>query len=414
MRGTTSFAFAALVVCTAAPASAIDIHGRFEFQDVYASEDSQSLSAALDLNHRNDAMGDVRLIWEPRWGAWNASLHYELSFDAGDAPALAARERALRIFPPAPPATWLNLTDTFIDQSHLTARHRLDRLSLGYTGSHLVIRAGRQALTWGAGLVFRPMDLFDPFSPDAIDTEYKPGTDMLYGQYLFDDGSDLQIVVVPRQARRGGGLTENASSFALHFHTTIGNLQTTWLLARDHGDTVAAIGVNGALGGATWTAEVVPTFVRGGGTFTSAILNISDAMTLWDRDITLFAEYYRNGFGLGARRYALTDLPAPLVDRLVRGQVFDTGRDYLTAGAMYQWTPLFHVDPTLIANLDDRSLYVITQATWSVEENLNLIAGAQFALGPSNSEFGGLALAGRTPPFFEQPVRFYVQIRRYF
>ncbi len=64
------------------------------------------------------------------------------------------------------------------------------------------------------------MDLFDPFAPDATDTEYKPGTDMLYGQYLFDDGSDLQAVIVPRPAHRGGGLTGNASSFALRFHTT--------------------------------------------------------------------------------------------------------------------------------------------------------------------------------------------------
>lgn len=414
MRSARSIALAALLLLEAQSAFALDLHGRLELQDIYASEGSQSLSAFLGLRNRNGAMGDFRLTWEPRWGAWDVSVHYELSFDAGDAPALAAREKTLGIFPPAPPATWWNLTGTFIDQSHLTATHRLDRLSLGYTGAHVVVRAGRQALTWGAGLVFRPLDLFDPFSPDAIDTEYKPGTDMFYGQYLFDDGSDLQIVVVPRQARRGGGLTENASSFALHYHTAIGDLQTTWLVARDHGDTVAGIGINGTLGGATWNAEAIPTFVHGGGTFTSALLNISDATTLWGRDLTLFAEYYRNGFGRASRHYALAGLPRPLVDRLVRGQVFNTGRDYLAAGAQFQWTALLQVNPTLILNLNDRSLYSITQATWSLSENLNLVAGAQFPLGPANSEFGGLALAGRAPPFFEQPVRLYLQIRRYF
>ena len=414
MRSATRLVSAALLLLLAVPARAEPVHGRLQLQDIYAWEGPQSVAAALDARNRNDVLGDLRLSWTPRRDNWHFDFAWRVGFDAGDTPRFAMREAALGILPAPPPPTWWNLTSTFVDQPRFTAAQRIDRLSVGYTGTNLVVRAGRQALTWGAGLVFRPMDLFDPFAPDATDTEYKPGTDMLYGQYLFEGGSDLQLVVVPRPMRRGGGLTANASSFALHFHTTLGNLQTTWLIARDHGDMVAGIGINGSLGGATWNAEIIPTFVNGGGTYTSALLNISDAGTLWDRDVTYFAEYFRNGFGVEHGRYALTTLPPPLIGRLLRGQLFDTARDYLAAGAQFQWTPLLQISPTLIANLDDASLYGIAQATYSLTENLNLLVGVQVPIGPANSEFGGIALAPNTPPYLEPPARLYVQLRQYF
>ena len=165
----------------------------------------------------------------------------------------------------------------------------------------------------------------------ATDTEYKPGADMVHGQYLFDDGSDLQLGAVPRPAYRGGNPTSNASSAAAHFRIAIGMFQTSLLLAHDHGDAVAGLGINGPLGGAT-----------------------------------------------------------------------------------YQWTPLVEIAPTLIANLDDRSLYGLARATWSLNDNLTLIGGAQIPIGPSRSEFGGLPVSGGNAPYLEQPTRIYVQLRQYF
>ncbi|MDE3114985.1 MAG: hypothetical protein KGL26_05220 [Pseudomonadota bacterium] len=390
------------------------LHGRLELQDVAAFDRAGSLSAAIGARNRDDALGDLRLAWQPRWNDWSFDIAYEASATYGDVPAFASAGATLALLPQAPPATWWSLTDAFVNDRHLVATHKLDRLSLGYTGSHLVLRLGRQALTWGSGLVFRPMDLFDPFAPNATDTEYKPGTDMLYGQWLFDDGSDLQLVAVPRPARRGAAPASNASSYALHFHTTLGRFQTTWLLARDHGDWVAGIGVNGALGGATWNLEAIPTFTRDGDTYTSALANISDATTFLGRDLTLFAEYYRGGFGLSARHYAVSDLPAPLLGRLVRGQVFDTGRDYLAAGATLQQTALLAISPTLISNLNDGSFYGIAQATYSLRENLNLVVGSQFAIGPNGTEFGGIPLAANLPVYAGEPTLFYVQLRQYF
>ncbi|MEP2283030.1 MAG: hypothetical protein ABJI28_07545, partial [Nitratireductor sp.] len=72
------------------------------------------------------------------------------------------------------------------------------------------------------------------------------------------------------------------------------------------------------------------------------------------------------------------------------------------------------IAPTLIANLNDASFYAPGEATWSLEDNLNLIAGARLPLGPSNTEFGGLPVIGSGAPYAQQPTRVYLQLRRYF
>jgi hypothetical protein len=395
-----------------APAGAQAVHGRVQLQDVVSTDKSPRPAARLEEHTRNDVLGDLRLTWSPHWRSWSLDAAYAVSFDAGDTPALTAARDGL--LPAPPPGSWFDLTDHLADGGRFAAAQRIDRLSLGYASGSLVVRAGRQTLTWGAGLLFRPMDLVAPFAPDATDTEYKPGTDMLYGQYLFSDGSDVQGVIVPRPERSGGDLTADASSFAVLAHRGLVGLQATGLLARDHGDAVAGLGLGGPLGGASWNFEIVPTVLGGGSTRVSALVNISSAFKLAGRDVSYSAEYHRNGFGLGRRHHGLDDLPAPLLDRLLRGQLFNTGRDYLAASVRVQWTPLLEVGATIMSNLNDRSFYVLGEAKGSLTNNLNLIAGAQFPIGPAGTEFGGPPAEVDAPAPLAAQTRLYIQIRQYF
>jgi len=384
-----------------------ELRGRVELGYQMASEDDQSLSAYFDEQNRGDGLGDLRLMWEPKLGHFSLSLHYELSMDAGDTPVLTNTYSILE-----QPATWFNLSNTFIDHDHLIVTQRLDRAAIGYTDDNLVLRLGRQALTWGSGIVFNPMDLFDPFSPNAIDTEYKPGADMAYLQWLFEDGSDVELVAIARPLVKGDGPSSNASSYAAHFQTSIGPIHTTWLIARDRRDWTFGVGASGGLDGAAWNVELVPTVQADGPTIVSMIANISQGEILFGHDVTPFVEYFRNGFGTGDRNYHLFDLPETLLWRLVRGQVFNTGRDYLAAGATIEATPLLTVKPTLISNIDDASLYGILQVTYSLTENLNLVAGADLPIGPHHTEFGGIALSDEL--YFEQAHVAYIQLRQYF
>ncbi|HUO13241.1 MAG TPA: hypothetical protein VMU37_10850 [Caulobacteraceae bacterium] len=414
LRFFVALGFAALLTAFAGPGVAQtdnDLHGRLEIQDAGQFSGPDSIEAAFGEQTADDALANLRLTWQPTWGAWSLQAHYVVAVDDGPDVTLARAESGLIAIPPP---TMFDLTDNFVDHGRVLASQTIDRLAVAYTTPDWVVRIGRQAITWGSGLVFRPMDLFDPFSPSATDTEYKPGVDMVYVQRLFADGSDLQLIAAPRPDHFGGAPTANASSFALHYADTLFGHPMTWLLARDHGDWVAGLGVNGALSGATWNVELVPTFERDGRTRVSGLANISDAVTLAGDNATVFAEYFHNGFGVAGGPFDLADLPADLTDRLARGQLFNLRQDYLAAGMTLEATPLLNLSPTLIADLDDGSLFLLFAGTYSLGDNLTLIGGVQAPVGRRGSEFGGLPLSAADPTLLAPPAEVYLQLRRYF
>lgn len=389
------------------------LHGRLELQEGAAWSQDDALETALGARTRNDAGADLRLTWEPTWGSWSVQAAYEATLLYGDSVPVA---RATGGLLPGPALNWARLQTVLVDEGRTLATQRLDRLAIGWSSPDLVVRAGRQALTLGSGLVFRPMDLFNPFAPNAIDTEYKPGTDMLYVQRLFAGGADLQLIVVPRPDQAGRQPTGEASSAALVYRRTLAGQQTTWMVAADHGDVVTALGVAGSLGGAAWNLELVPTVLKDGGVRTSALANITDARTLFGRNATLFAEYYHNGFGVtgGGPGYSLATLPSALTARLARGQVFTTRQNHIAAGLTLEATPLLTLAPTLLLDLDDPSAFVLAQATLSLGDNLTLVSGVQAPMGPHRSEYGGLPLAPGVSTALAPSTRVYVQLRRYF
>lgn len=407
--GLAPAALAALLLApVSAAAQAGDVHGRFEVQAIAARAQGDSVLPGAGQRVATDALANLRITWEPRRGPWSLSAHYLIAADAGDGARLA-NDRPLA----TPPATWLDLTDTLSDEGDVAATHRIDRLALAYSTDDVVVRVGRQALTWGSGLVFRPMDLFNPFGPAAIDTEYKPGVDMIYVQRLFADGSDLQLIAVPRQPRRGRAVSEDASSFAAHGRTRIAGLGATVLMARDHGQWVGAVGVDGALGGATWNVELVPLVPRDGKVRLSGVANITTAVTLFERNATVFAEYFHSGVG-ETGDLALTNLPPVLADRLARGQVFTLRRDYLAAGLTLEVTPLLTAGATVIAGLNDGSVLALASATYSLGDEAVLVVGVQAPAGGPDTEYGGLPLVAGGGALQGPPTRVYLQLRRYF
>ena len=301
-----------------------------------------------------------------------------------------------------------------VDSSDVLLTHEIDRLSLGYSAPDFVVRAGRQALTWGSGLVFHPLDLVDPFEPNAVDTEYKPGVDMVYGQYLFENGSNLEAIAVPRAATYNTTPTWEDSTFALRYSAWFGDLGTVATLARDRGDTVVGLGLSGPLGDATWNVELMPTFVTGGGTRISGLANISTGFMLGEHNATAFVEYFHNGFGVGGSGTPLDQLPADLTARVNRGQLFTTSRDYVAAGMTVEATPLLTVSPSAIVNLNDFSVNLAAQANWSLSDNTNLILGANVPLGGPGTEFGGRALTAGSNTYARPATTAYVQLRQYF
>jgi hypothetical protein len=284
-----------------------------------------------------------------------------------------------------------NLTDVISDSGKNAVLHRLDRLWLGYTTDKTVIRFGRQALTWGNGLFYAPMDLVNPFDPATIDTEYKAGDDMMYAQYLRDSGDDVQAAVVVRRDPLSGDVESDEATYAVKYHGFAGELEYDVLLAETYADAVLGIGLGHSLGGAHWSSDIVITDTQSD-TFVQFVTNLSYSWTMKNRNMSGAIEYHFNGFGQSDGRYdplSLADNP-DLLARLARGQMFTLGRHYLAGSVMIEMTPLWSVTPVLLANIGDPSALLQLMSTYSLGDNMTLRGSINLPIGSSGTEFGGI------------------------
>ena len=196
-----------------------------------------------------DVEGDLRLNLEIDRGRWTFDAAYQFFGGYGDLinPAgLLPGDFIPRL--PNDDRRFFNLTHTIDDEGKFVALQRLDRLWVGYASDKAVFRLGRQALSWGNGLVFSPLDIVNPFDPTAVDTEYKAGDDMLYVQYLQDSGNDVQAAYVVRRNILSGDPKFDESTVAIKYHGITGNAEFDLLVAKNYGDTTLAIGGNHSMG----------------------------------------------------------------------------------------------------------------------------------------------------------------------
>lgn len=406
------------VVCLSAMAAAhgAPLSGRLKVEETAFDAGPSTPQQALGYQTTSQLAGQLRVAVDRHAGrfAFDAALQLDgrRGSEVTEQRALAAAYPALA--QTAPDESRWDLQHVITDSGETDAGVRLDRLNLSWSGDHLVVRVGRQALTWGSGLVFHPMDLVNPFEPVATDTVYKRGTDMAYAQWLFDDGSDVQFAGVLRRRRGAVNFGTGKNTWAAFANIVGDTTQWTLLAARNRSDTVLGGGVTRSLLGAVGNAELVATRTPENRTAVSLLANLSWATVWRNRNLTVFAEYYRNGFGLGGRHYAASAIGPELLARLQRGDVFVTGRDYLSLGARLSLTPLIQVSPTAIVNLRDHSALMDVQLAWSLSDNTSLKGGVRFAAGARGTELGGLRVIPGAGIYLARPDQAFVRLEHYF
>ncbi|MBT5218318.1 MAG: hypothetical protein HOM16_02390 [Woeseia sp.] len=336
------------------------------FRDLYGSQTS-------------DTQGELRLNVKHRRNGWTVNANYQLVALYGDIFVLPDDRRR-----------YFDLTSVVDTGSKSALLHRLDRLWVGYTSEKFVARLGRQALSWGNGVFYAPMDLVNPFDPATIDTEYKAGDDLMYLQYLNDSGSDVQGAYVVRRNYLSGEVDSASATTAMKFHGFAGEGEFDVLLARHYQDDVLGFGASHALGGAHWSSDLVITDTETD-TYVQLSTNLSYSWIWQGKNMSGVLEYHFNGMGQPSGQY---DLPSiadnpDLLLRLARGEAFALGRHYFAGSVMIELTPLWTVSPTLLMNVGDPSglLQMVTQ--YSLSDNMTLLGSLNIPLGSSGSEFGG-------------------------
>ncbi len=397
-----------LALFLAAPAGAEELrhetggHGKLRTVGQWFPDDSLYRdvvgSSALDV------AGELRLKLNGRMGRWTFDTAWQLvGLSADTLPLSGLPDDDRRLF---------DLTDVIDESRNEALLHRLDRLWLGYASESTVLRFGRQALSWGSGLFYAPMDLVNPFDPAAIDTEYKTGDDMLYLQYLRSSGDDVQAAWVLRRNPLSGSVKNDEATIAMKYHGFAGQGEYDVLVAQSYGDRVVGIGAGRGIGGAVWAADLVVTDTDLD-TYAQFVTNVAYSWTWRDKNMSGMLEYYYNGFGQG--RYDPASLAAnpDLLGRISRGELFGVGRHYVAGSVMIEMSPLWLLTPMLLANVEDPSALLQLVSSYSLDDNLTLLGSLSAPLGATGSEFGGIEapVAGR---YLSSDGGIFLQLAWYF
>jgi len=287
----------------------------------------------------------------------------------------------------------LDLTGVITEEDRSIWYQRIDRLALTVTREGNFVRIGRQAITWGHGLLFNPMDLFNPFAPTDIERDYKIGDDMAVAQINLPAGGDLQALYVPRRNRESGDVEWNQSSLAGKWRFPLSTTEIEILAAKHFNDEVIGVGGTGYLGGAAWRTDAVWTFLHRSGFpegYLSLVANIDASWVWWDRNMYGFVELFYSGLGKSDYQEALEDLD--LVERIERGDLFTLGRTYLAGHMRIELHPLFNAFLTVITNLEDPSSVLQPRAAWNASEDIQITFGFNIFCGAEESEFGGFRI----------------------
>jgi hypothetical protein len=86
--------------------------------------------------------------------------------------------------------------------------------------------------------------------------------------------------------------------------------------------------------------------------------------------------------------------PAPLAQRIARGEVYTLARDNAALGAQLEATPLVNVFANLLWNLNDASVYLQLRGVYDWQQNLQLMAGINMPAGERGTEYGGIPMPG--------------------
>ena len=380
-----------------AQASVLDVGGHTKYRGTFTAFPDDSFFRTLTGSSAEDFGFDARLNLAWRANGWDLLADAQFGAFYGDSIELTRGfgEQLQALYPrlPSDDRRLFDLTQINEDEAKLAAVSRLDRFSVGYTGDNGVLRLGRQAVTWGNGLIFNTvMDIFNPFDPTAIDKEYKSGDDILYGQYLRDNGDDFQGVTVFRRDPSTGNVEADQSSFAAKYHGFIGVGEFDLVLAQHFGETLIGFGGNRSVGEALWRGDLMVTHADSGGTIVSAVTSLSHVFSWVGKNVSAVVEYYFNGFGQHDAHYGPEHLASnpDLLQRFARGEVFNLGRHYLGLSGSIEITPLFLLTPNLFMNLEDTSALVQITTRTDLSESMLLLGALNIPFGETGTEYGGI------------------------
>lgn len=359
-----------ILIISATTASAEWLNrGYLKYGFNYLDFPSHSTYALFGEEQQNYQRFSGRLMAEKDWSSFTFAGHYDMQYTF-------AHQETLSSFSETDPGNLFDLTSFIVDEKKQTLMHRIDRLYVHYRGKQVSLKVGRQALTWGHGMMFQTMDIFNPFSPVALDTDYKAGNDMFWSEWLTNRGDDIQTLMVPRK-NESDDVDIDASAIATKYHGLLFDTDFDLLLARNNTIELVAFGLARPIKQSMWRMDVVGSRLDDGNLGFSVVSNLDYSWIWFDHNIYGFIEYMYDSEGFRNQ-----------------GGLLLTDKHYSAASLRIELHPLVNISPSVISNLKDNSGLFYLTLFYDWMQDFNLSSSVIVPYGSESSEFAGANTPG--------------------
>lgn len=262
---------------------------------------------------------------------------------------------------------------------------RMDWLHLRARMQGAEITVGRQAIGFGTGVFFTPMDLVTPFGLTTVDTSHRPGVDAVRVDGFFGTSGRVTGVAAYRGDWDIDGMVLLAEG-----QVTVGLTDIHLMAGEVHGDHVVGLGLASSIGPVGLHADATLTLPDEDDHFVRAVVGADWRPT--DKT-TLSAEAYVQTVGAQTPEEYMV---FALSERVSRGELQQLGRTYLGAMVSQELTALTQASLAIFSNVDDGSALVSPSLAWSISDNADLSAGGFIGWGEGPDEVDPLDLIDPT------------------
>ena len=259
-----------------------------------------------------------------------------------------------------------------MEDTDLFLQGRTDRLFAQATVGQSTIRLGRQAISFGHGMVFNPMDLVQPFSIATIDNEYKAGIDALRVERYFGMTGQITGVVAYAGSWDVEGLTA-----VLNANGTFGWTDISLFGGMVRSDRVIGTGVASSIGAVGIHSDVTLTVPESDEEDSFVRLTTGAFWRPFDTSSVTMEYYYQSLGADSAEEY----LDFAQSDRYARGELWVMGQHYLSLAWAQEITALSSGNIALIGNVVDASMLLSPSLSISVSDDVQLVAGGFVGVG---------------------------------
>ncbi len=338
----------------------------------------RSLFSASHSFFTGDAYGDslnrVRLSFDGRWKQilfvhvdYDNEAHFGNLITEPDFDLVRQRQEneyfdALHVFVNQPHAYW----DTSLYRGYLTVRD-----------GPIELTVGRQRIAWGTAHFWSPADAFNPISPLQVEADQREGVDAAQLSLRLPKNLRWSVVYAPQDGM-------DRSTEATRLATNIHNFDVAAFAGRFRQDWMAGGTFAGQWGGAGLRGELTYTWRANSAESNALRLTFGSDYALSSK-LYLVGEYFYNQ----GQPPGISPGQPPNPSDLLRftNEIFTLDRHFLSGGARYAVTPLFHIEGYAVVDAQGPGVFFMPLATYSLSNNADLTAGGQLFSSAPGGEF---------------------------